>query len=102
VIPCENENEEAAERSDGEYSTLRHQESRHVQGMAVPNEGISTRGREHSAGRSVFYAVAAVVLSVLKRDTRSRNEDAWAPNSSLDEAISSLPAAACSVTWAMP
>jgi hypothetical protein len=35
--------------------------------------------------------------SVLNRSTRPRRQEAWAPSSSLLEAISSLPAAACSV-----
>ncbi len=34
--------------------------------------------------------------------TSSRRALAWAPSSSLLEAISSLPAADCSVTWATP
>ena len=38
------------------------------------------------------------VFSTLKRSTSSPRLCAWAPNSSLLEAICSLPAAACSVT----
>ena len=41
-------------------------------------------------------------LPVVNWPTRSRRAWAWAPNCSLEEAISSLPAADCSVTWEMP
>ena len=70
---------------------------------SLPSAAVSAVYTEAGSASSVILpTVAAAALFVLNRATSSFSAEAWAPSSSLLDAISSLPAADCSVTSETP